>query len=152
MPLAAYLTLRRWTYEIAAAVQLELTPQYVELAPIVKAMSDQGASVNSIAAATGLCWSAAADVLEYSRTGKLPEWRQRPWSGKTRARGADRPSMPPYAKHSARIVELRDAKMTFQKIADKILEETGESISMNTARRGYQYGRRHEIRAAVDGT
>jgi IS30 family transposase len=127
-----------------AVVRLETVPQYVKMGPTIKEMADNGASINSMAGATGLCWRAVADILEYVRTGKLPDSKNRPTKA-SRSRGADRPSNPPYAKHSARIVELRREKLSFQQIADRITAETGETISMSTARRGFEYAQREQI-------
>lgn len=152
-PTWEYLNLRRWILPADATVPLVVTPQHRLLAPGVLAMAEAGASIQQIAAAHGICWSAARDVLEFARTGKLPDWTKRPWSGGVSARAGDRKVIPKYVKHAQRVVELVDGeKLSNKVVAQRIREETGEAIAPGTVMRAYCHAHQAEVqRAAAQG-
>lgn len=124
-------------------MKLEVEPQYMQLAPRIKAMADVGASVKAIAGAMQLSWTAVADILHYTRTGKLPRWRKRPWSGQACARGADRKTTPKYVRHAERVGQLHQEGHAFTEIAKIVSQETGESITPATVSRAYYHARAH---------
>ena len=89
-------------------------PKYERLAPMFKQMRDNGASVQSIAAAHGVTWQFATQVLHFADTGERPKWK----TGKPTGAGA---TTPKYKEISKEVAYLRDKKkMSIVQIAAKL--------------------------------
>jgi len=119
-------------------VVIDKVPRYERLAPVFKAMHEKGASVQSIAAAHGVPWQYAKDVLHFADTGERPKWKK----GKGTGTGA-KPAK--YTEIAPEVIHLRDTKkMSFKKIAAKL------SVSESTVRRAYDSEHRETARAAAE--
>ena len=118
-------------------VPIEKVPAYERLAPKFKEMRDNGASVNSIAAAHGLVWQQVAEALQFADTGERPKWK----GGKRTGAG----TKTKYVQIAEEVATLRESKgMSFAKIAAKL--EVGEA----TVHRAYDYARPDAVRKAAE--
>lgn len=121
---------------------IEKIPRYERLAPLFKQQRDGGASIDSLAAAYGMTWKSAKEILVFADTGQRPEWTSGKRTGTKRRHEAD------YRRIAAQVVAMReDQRMSFEKIAEVL------GVARNTARRAYDHLRPEAaIRAAEEGT
>lgn len=136
-----YLCTRIWTIPKKVELHVEHVPDYVPFVPQVKAMAAAGASVNTIAAALGLTWTAANDALKYASTGVIPKPKP---PGKTTGTRSDTPK---YIGLAAEVARLRDEEsLSFPKIGSRL------KINENTARRAYDHAHQEDVLdAAIAG-
>ena len=119
-------------------VVIEKVPKYERLAPVFKKMRDNGASVQSIAAAHGMSWQYASEILHFADTGERPKWKPGKRTG-TGARSAK------YLEISKEVSYLRDQKkMSFRRIAAKL------GVSESTVRRAYDHEHPEAARKAAE--
>lgn len=123
----------------AVEVVIDKVPKYEALAPVFKQMHLNGASIQSIASAHHMCWSYAADILEFAETGKPPKWEPRKQNSKTGGHTTK------YVEIAEEVVRLRDVeKMSFTRIAAKL------GVGAGTVRRAYDHLRPEAVRAAAE--
>lgn len=60
---------------------MEHIPQYERLGPEFKRLYEGGASVNTIAAAHGMPWKQAKEILHFALTGERPKWKNHARTG-----------------------------------------------------------------------
>ena len=119
-------------------VVIEKVPKYERLAPVFKRMRDNGASVQSVAAAHGMSWRDASEILHFAETGERPKWR----AGNATGTGV-KPAK--YFQISKEVSYLRDKKKrSFPQIAARLC------VSVSTARRAYDHEHRQAIREAAE--
>jgi hypothetical protein len=119
-------------------VIIDKVAKYEQLAPRFKQLRDDGASVQSIAAAHGMSWQYASEILRFAETGERPEWK----AGKRTGTGG-KPAK--YVEISEEVAYLRDEKkMPFVQIAAKL------GVSRATVRRAYDHWHQEAVREAVE--
>ena len=120
-------------------VVIEKIAKYELLAPVFKQQRDNGASIQSIAAASGITWEYARQILAFADTGKRPNWG----SAKRRGSGLGNPTK--YIEIASEVAYLRDEKrMSFVKIGAQL------GVSDGTVRRAYDHARPEAVREAAE--
>jgi DNA invertase Pin-like site-specific DNA recombinase len=120
-------------------VAIEKIPQYVTLAAEFKRLHSQGSSIGSLAAAHGICWKQAEEILHFANTG------ERPKSG-SRKRTGDGQVMK-YIEIAQQVAELKDQKLSFAKIAERL------NVGLQTVKRAYDHARPEAVcQAAANST
>lgn len=127
-------------------LEVEKIPKYERLAPKFKQLRDNGASVQSIAAAYGMSWQYAAEILRFADTGERPEWnaRKRPRRKASKRNGAGSNAIR-YIEIAEEVAHLRDKKkMSIVRIAAKL------GVSRGTVCRAYDHEHPQAIREAAE--
>jgi len=139
-----YLNTRRWTIHQRATAMIRHVPQYELLGEQFKKLHEGGASVQSIAAAHGMPWKQANEILQYGLTGKRPAWKNH------HRTGARKEQDPLYVQIASEVASLRDnqqlswPKMIAHFAAKRI------KVGENTLRRAYDRAHPEIARAAAD--
>jgi transposase-like protein len=117
-------------------VMIDRVPKYERLAPVFRQMRDNGASIRSIAAAHGMSWQYASEIVRYAETGKRPEWKagRRTGTGRKPAK---------YVEISEEVARLRDKSMSFVQIAEEL------GVSRATVSRAYDHCHQRAVHDAV---
>jgi hypothetical protein len=116
--------------------------RYQQFAAKLKEQGLQSCSINTVAAAFGIPWEFARQVLDYARTGQRPKWR--PSASKRKRGDAEKsePRIPLYRKHANWVARLREEEdMTFPQITVYIEEQCGDKMSPAIATRAYDLAR-----------
>ena len=66
-----------WITYATESFSIENVPKYEQLAPKFKDLHDKGASIQTNAAAHGLCWDQGKMILRFAATGERPSWPQK---------------------------------------------------------------------------
>lgn len=123
-------------------IAIEKVPKYELLAPLFKQLRDGGASVESIAAAHGMCRDYAEKILKFAETGERPKW---PSAGKRRGSKTGRNTRRKFSTIAPQVVAMRDQqKLSFKRIAEAL--GAGES----TVRRAYDLAHPELSREAAE--
>lgn len=124
---------------LTTEVVVESIPRYEQLASKFKQLRDNGASIQALAAAHGMSWEYAKQILEFADTGKRPTWG----SSQGRGSGLDKPTK--YPEIANEVVRLRDEeKMSFVRIAAQL------GVSDGTVRRAYDHARPEAVQEAAE--
>jgi len=119
-------------------VVIEKVPKYERLAPKFKQLHDNGASIQTIAAAHQISWAYAQQILAFAETGKRPSWGPSKKGGKGRSKAAK------YKDISPDVVRMHDdEKLSFERIAAAL------HVGVSTVCRAYDYGHPELSRQAV---
>ena len=117
-------------------VPIEKVPAYELLAPEFKRQRDNGASVQSIAAAHGMCWQYTNEILRFADTGERPKWK----AGKRTGTGV----VKKFVQIAEQVANLRETKkMSFARIARELL------VGEGTVRRAYDHARPAAVQKAA---
>lgn len=120
-------------------VIIDKVPKYELLAPVFKQLRHNGASVESIAHAHGMCRPYALEILEFADTGKRPQW------GSVKQRGMGQSKAAKYPEIGPAVVRMRDVKrMSFTKIAARL------GVGRSTVTRAYDEARPEAVREAAE--
>ena len=120
-------------------VVIEKVPKYEQLASKFKQLRDNGASVESIAHAHGMCRPYALEILEFADTGKRPQW------GSVKQRGKGQRKAAKYPEIGPEVVRMRDIElMPFAEIAAKL------GVGKSTVTRAYDEARPEAVREAAE--
>jgi DNA invertase Pin-like site-specific DNA recombinase len=120
-------------------VVIDKVPRYELLAPLLKQMRDNGASVQSIAHAHGLSWDYADQILKFADTGQRPKWG----SGKGGGKGKAKPCI--YKDIAPDVIRMRnDEKKPFEQIASIL------GVGIATVCRAYDFGCPDAVREAAE--
>lgn len=112
--------------------------EWWRLAAKFKQMRDSGASVQTIAAAHGMSWQYASEILHFAETGERPKWK----AGKATGNGA-KPAK--YLQITKEVCYLRDKKkMSIVQIAAKL------GVSRGTVCRAYDHEHPQAVREAAE--
>lgn len=122
---------------------IEEVPRYEQLAPIFKEMHDNGASIQSIASAHGLCWDQANTILHFAETGERPKWPT-----KQKRSPTDRNfTREKYESLCPEVVKRRASGESFAKIAVEL------RVCESTVRRAWDHAHQDQLKgAAMSGT
>ncbi|MDB5334819.1 MAG: hypothetical protein JWN70_438 [Planctomycetaceae bacterium] len=119
-------------------VPIEKIPQYVLLADKFKRLESQGSSINALAAAHGIGWNQASEILYFAKTGERPKSVSRKRTGRGQRRN--------YVDIAPQVVAMKDQKISFAKIAAKL------KIGQGTVRRAYDYARPEAVISAAENS
>lgn len=117
-------------------VAIESIPQYELLAEKFALLHSRGASIATLAAAHGMCWQRAAEILHFAKTAERPKSKSHERTGNGhRSR---------YMEIAEQVVLLRDQNVSFVRIAEQL------NVGQSTVRRAYDYGRPDPVIAAAE--
>jgi len=109
------------------------------LAPIFKEMHDNGARIQSIASAHGLCWDQTKKILHFAETGERPKWHTK----KKRSPTARNFSTEKYVSMCPEVVKRRASGESFAKIALEL------RVCESTVRRAWDHAHQDQLKDAV---
>jgi hypothetical protein len=132
-----FLSHGNWITQPTAAIPIESIPKYEQLAPKFKELRDKGASIQTIAAAHGLCWDQAKMILHFSDTGERPKW-----PSKKRAKST-LPQPEKYITHSEEVSRRRQQGESFALIGREL------GICEGTVRRAWDHAHAAQANAAA---
>ncbi|MDB5344993.1 MAG: hypothetical protein JWP89_3370 [Schlesneria sp.] len=119
---------------------IEQIPRYEELAQKFRELRNKGASVQSIAAAHGLCWDQAKMVLHFAETGERPKWPKKQKKIATTRQQVNREK---YKSICAEVKHRRAKQETFTKIAQEL------NACESTVRRAWDHVHLNQVKDAV---
>ncbi|WP_437192503.1 helix-turn-helix domain-containing protein [Planctomicrobium sp. SH527] len=117
-----------WTTPMEVSAVIDEIPKYERLAPIFKEMRDNGASIQTIAAAHELTWDQVKKILHFADTGERPKWPKK--KKESKGNGANREK---YMSHCDEVVRRRSAGQSFAKIALEL------DLAEQTVRRAWDH-------------
>lgn len=128
-----FLCSRNWIIPTTVDIPLEKVPKYELLAPKVKKLHDQGASLSTIASVHQIPYRWAGQILEFAETGKRPTAKK-----PEGPRAAPNRSRLTYRHIVDRVAHLRDfEELPFHRIAARITEERQTRVSEKMVKRAY---------------
>ncbi|ODA36489.1 recombinase family protein [Planctopirus hydrillae] len=123
-----YLCGGNWITPAAVSVPVESVPKYEQLAPKFRELHDKGASIQTIAAAHGLCWDQVKMILRFAATGERPSWPKKKKSPNRSDKNREK-----FMSHSDEVVSRRSNGESFAKIALEL------GIGETTVRRAWDH-------------
>jgi len=139
-----FLLTRIWKYEFLAEVSLCETPAYVLYAEELKALHDDGVSVEMIASRYGMSSSWVQKSIRFAETGARPQVT----GGKRTGEQVGKP--PKYIAIADDVNRLKARKMSFPKIQAWLLEYRGIEVREGTIRRSWNYANPQAVKKAVE--
>jgi len=123
----------------SVSIAIEKVPKYARLAPLFKQLSDNGASVQSIANLHGMSWEYADQIIKFAETGERPKWGSGKGGGKGKANRLI------YKDIAPEVVRMRNVEeKPFEEIADIL------NVGIATVFRAYDFGCPDAVREAVE--
>jgi hypothetical protein len=119
-------------------VAIEKIPQYVTLADEFKRLHSQGSSIGSLAAAHGICWKQAQEILHFANTGEPPKSVSRKRTGRGQVKT--------YIEIAQQVADLKDQKVSFAQIAERL------NVGLHTVKRAYDHARPESVREAAENS
>lgn len=119
---------------------VEEIPQYELLAPEFIALKRKGASIQTIAASYGMCWTQAKQVIAFAEKGVRPSW---PSKKKRGGESRDNANEQKYRVVSGEVSKRRSKGESIAKIAREL------GIGKATVRRALDFANQDEVRASA---
>lgn len=130
-----------WIVPSEVSVVIEEVPKYERLATGFREMHEKGTSVQTIAAAHGMCWDQVKMILHFAQTGERPKWPSKKKS--TQGNGGNKEK---YLTYCNEVTERRARGESFASIAREL------GVSEHTVRRAWDHTHRESILQAAQSS